>query len=211
MKKLTEKFPLQMNLFYTVITLLVAVILTIFNSESIIVPALGLGLMGYALMHLYQLIILKRERMAFKVLLIEALAQLFIGGFLIYISFFADFTLGVLFGYLLGSLLIVRGTLYLYATDHPKVLGSFLIHVGAIIAGTYLVIQGDFTAGVVSGIIIAVALKRSLKTAYKAYQASKNLPPEPLLDSSETPKELAEGAEPSSNQTPTMDSIQWKE
>ena len=204
MNKLTQKFPVPMNIFYTVITLMVAVILTLFNSEDIIVPTLGAGLVVYAFYQLYRLLLTKEKTAAYKVLLIEVTGQVIIGALLVYIAIFAEFSLGVFFGYLLGGLLIIRGTLFLYASPTEKELGSFLIHVAAIIAGTYLIIQGDFTAGVVSGIIIAVALKRSIKTAYKAYKAYQNT----------APKVLSETVQPEkidSESPPKMDSIQWKE
>lgn len=203
MRILNEKYPGPMNIFYTVITLLVAVILTVFNSEDIIVPTLGLGLIVYAFYQLYKLLSKTERRVAFKALLIEMISQIIIGGVLVYIAFFADFTLGVFFGYLLGGLLIVRGTLYLYAAETDKELSAFLIHIAAIIAGTYLIIQGDFTAGVVSGIIIAVALKRSFKTAFKAYKVYYH--PAVKEDTQELPENNP------NESVPKMDAIQWKE
>lgn len=204
MTKLSQQYPFAMNIIYTVITLLVAVVLTIFNSEAIIVPTLGLGLVVYAFYQLYQLLSKPAKKSAFKVLLIEIFGQIVIGAILIYIGFFADFSLGVFFGYLLGGILIVRGTLYLYAREDDKELSSFLIHVAAIIAGTYLIIQGDFTANVVSGMIIAVALKRSLKTGYKAYKLHQNR-------TIEAPQEIEQPKTNEKENSPNIESIQWKE
>jgi len=204
MKKLTEKYPGPIHIFYTVITLLVAVILTIFNSEAIIVPTLGAGLVVYAFYQLYKLLLKKDKGPVFKVLLLEILGQIIIGVTLIYISMFSELTLGSFFGYLLGGILIIRGTLYLYATERQKDLTAFLIHVGAIIAGTYLIISGEFTATVVSGLIIAVALRRSVKTALIAYKAYQHPAQKPEASPVLPEKTMTESV-------PKMDTIQWKE
>lgn len=211
MKRLTEKYPVPINIFYTILTLSIAAILVVFNSEQIIVPALGGLITIYALYRTYMLIVKKEKTVALKVYLLEIGLQLLIGALLIYLTVSSTFTLGTLFGYLLGGLLILRGTLYLYATrvqDHLEELSTFLIHIAAIIAGTYLIIQGNFTAEVVSGIILAVALKRSLKTGYKAYKAYQLMAPKSPTQSH--PIETAKEDEPAS-QSPRIESIQWKE
>lgn len=211
MKRLMEKYPGPINIIYTVLTVSVAIILVVFNSEQIIVPTLGGLIIAYALYRTYMLIVKKEKTIALKVYLLEIGLQVMIGALLIYLTVSATFTLGALFGYLLGGLLIVRGTLYLYATRvqaHLEELSTFMIHIGAIIAGTYLIIQGNFTAEVVSGIILAVALKRSLKTGYKAYKSYRQIP----TKSSSEPRQIeaAKENEPSSD-TPRIESIQWKE
>ena len=217
MKKLTERYPFQINLFYTITTLLVAILLTIFNSEQIIVPALGLALIVFAIYQFVHLLKHRSKGLAIKIYAIEIAAQIIIGALLIYIVFFSEFTLGVFFGYLLGGLLITRGTLYLYAkrVEDPKdELGAFLIHVAAISAGTYLIIIGDFTAGVMSGIIIAVALKRSFKTGYKAFKIYRQTPePKKAIstDSNESAVSDSQPASVSEKNAPRLDSIQWKE
>jgi hypothetical protein len=211
MKRLTEKYPVPINIFYTVVTLSVAAILVVFNSEQIIVPALGGLIIIYALYRTYMLIVKKEKTVALKVYLLEIGLQILIGTLLIYLTVSSTFTLGTLFGYLLGGLLIIRGTLYLYATrvqDHLEELSTFFIHIAAIIAGTYLIIQGNFTAEVVSGIILAVALKRSLKTGYRAYKSYKLI----SIQSSNKPHpiEAAKENEPTTD-TPRIEAIQWKE
>ncbi len=217
MKKIIERYPFQINLFYTLITLTVAILLTVFNSEQIIVPALGFALIVFAIYQLVHLLKNRSKGLAIKIYAMEIAAQVIIGAILIYIVFFSEVTLGVFFGYLLGGLLITRGTLYLYGkrVDDPKdELGTFLIHIAAISAGTYLIIQGDFTAGVMSGIIIAVALKRSFKTGYKAFKIYRQSP-EPKKAISATLNDASvneQGSEPTQEKNaPRLDSIQWKE
>lgn len=220
MKRLMEKYPGPINIIYTVLTVSVAIILVVFNSEQIIVPSLGGLIIVYALYRTYMLIVKKEKTIALKVYLLEIGLQVMIGALLIYLTVSSTYTLGALFGYLLGGLLIVRGTLYLYATRvqaHLEEFSTFMIHIGAIIAGTYLIIQGNFTAEVVSGIIIAVALKRSLKTGYKAYKSyrltptkSSSEPHQIEAKEDEPPQIEAKKDEPSSD-TPRIESIQWKE
>ena len=210
MKRLMEKYPGPINIIYTILTVSVAIILVVFNSEPIIVPTLGGLIITYALYRTYRLIVKKEKTIALKVYLLEIGLQLLIGALLIYLTVSSTFTLGTLFGYLLGGLLILRGTLYLFATrvqDHLEELSTFLIHIAAIIVGTYLIIKGNFTAEVVSGIILAVALKRSLKTGYKAYQSYRLIPPK----SSSELHQIEDVKNESSTDTPRIESIQWKE
>lgn len=203
MKKILEKYTWQLNLFYTIVMLTVATLLAIFNSESTMVPLVGALLIIYAFYRLIQMIRKKEKTVTVKLYLIEIVSQILIGILLIYIILFSDIELGVLFGYLVGGLLIIRGTLYFYGTrvqDHTEELTTFFMHIAAISAGTYLIIQGNFTAGVMSGIIISIAIKRSLKTGWIAYQG---------LTHKEEPAQIeTKTNEPNSE---TLNEVKWEE
>ncbi len=181
MKRLAQTYRGPLHIFYTLIYVSVAIALAIFNSELIMVPIVGsliIVFAGYQLIHLLR----NREKtLTIKLYLAEIAGQIIIGGIFIYRAWIANQSLGVWFGYLLGGLMIVRGTLYFYGTrvtTHTEDLLTFFIHVAALIAGTYLIIQGTFTPAVMSGIVITVALKRGIKTAYIAYKSYKNPTPQ---------------------------------
>lgn len=201
MKKLIEKYTWQLNLFYTVVMLTVAVLLTIFNSENTMVPLVGGLLIIYAFYRLIQILRRKEKTVTIKLYLIEIGFQILIGILLIYVILFSEFELGVLFGYLIGSLLIIRGSLYFYGTrvqEHTEELTSFFMHIAAISVGTYLIVQGNFTPGIMSGIIISIALKRSIKTGLIAYKGMTQKPKEALPETVNKPSE-------------ELDQIDWEE
>ncbi len=177
MKNFALKYKGPLNILYTIFYLSVALVLTIFNSESIMVPVMGLIIIIFALWRLWTLIKRKEKTLTIKLYLGEIVGQILIGGVFIYIGWVTRGSLGVWFGYLLGGLFILRGTLYFYGTrvsDQTEDLATFFIHIAALVAGTYLIIEGTFTPAVMSGIVVTVALKRALKTGFVAYKAYKN-------------------------------------
>lgn len=181
MKTFAKKYQGPLNIIYTVLYLGIALALTIFNSEAIMVPVVGLFIIVFAIYRLWTLIKRKEKTLTIKLYLAEIAGQITIGGVFIYIGWIANGSLGVWFGYLLGGLFILRGTLYFYGTrvtDQTEDLATFFIHIAALIAGTYLITQGTFTPAVMSGIVITVALKRALRTGFIAYKAVKNPVPE---------------------------------
>ncbi len=189
MKNLALKYKGPLNIVYTIFYLSVALVLTIFNSESIMVPVVGLFIIVFAMWRLWTLIKRKEKTLTIKLYLGEITGQILIGGVFIYIGWVARGSLGTWFGYLLGGLFILRGTLYFYGTrvsDQTEDLATFFIHIAALVAGTYLIIEGTFTPAVMSGIVITVALKRALKTGYTAYKVHKN----PVVDSKEPVQDL---------------------
>jgi hypothetical protein len=201
MKKLIEKYTWQINLFYTIVMLTVAVLLTIFNSETTMVPLVGGLLIIYAFYRLIQILRKKEKTVTIRLYLIEIGFQVLIGIFLIYIILFSEFELGVLFGYLIGGLLIIRGSLYFYGTrvqEHTEELTTFLMHIAAISAGTFLIVQGNFTPGIMSGIIISIALKRSFRTGMIAYKGMTQKSQEALPELLEKPSD-------------DLDQIDWEE
>ena len=188
MKNVLQRFRGPLHVFYTILYLSVALVLTLFNSERIMVPVVGVIILLFALYRLWILVKRTEKTLTVKLYLAEIALQAGIAATFIYIAWVADSSLGVWFGYLLGGLFIVRGTLYFYGTrvtDQTEDLATFFIHIAAFIAGTYLILEGTFTPAVMSGIVITVALKRALKTGFIAYKAYKNPPalePEAVQD-----------------------------
>lgn len=177
MKNLALKYKGPLHIIYTLFYVSVALVLTLFNSESIMVPVVGLFIIVFALWRLWTLIKRKEKTLTIRLYLGEIAGQILIGGVFIYMGWVSQGSLGVWFGYLLGGLFILRGTLYFYGTrvtDQTEDLATFFIHIAALIAGTYLIIEGTFTPAVMSGIVVTVALKRALKTGFIAYKATKN-------------------------------------
>ena len=204
MKKWLEKYMWQLNLFYTIVMVTIAVLLTIFNSEFTMVPLVGALLIIYAIYRLIQMIRKKEKTVTIKLYLIEIAAQIIIGSLLIYIVWFSDIELGVLFGYLIGGLLIVRGSLYFYGTrvqEHTEEMTTFFMHIAAISVGTYLIVQGSFTPGVMSGIVISIALKRSVKTGWTAYKGMTNKGPVALIETKEKNETVKE----------SLNQVDWEE
>lgn len=204
MKKWLEKYMWQLNLFYTIVMVTIAVLLTIFNSEFTMVPLVGALLIIYAIYRLIQMIRKKEKTVTLKLYLIEIAAQIIIGSLLIYIVWFSDIELGVLFGYLIGGLLIVRGSLYFYGTrvqEHTEEMTTFFMHIAAISVGTYLIVQGSFTPGVMSGIVISIALKRSVKTGWTAYKGMTNKGPVALIETKEKNETVKE----------SLNQVDWEE
>lgn len=205
MRKMMQRYEWQLNALYTVVMLLIATLLTIFNGENTMVPFVGGLLIIYAFYRLFQLIRKKEKTVTIKLYLIEIALQIVIGSLLIYIVLFSEITLGVLFGYLIGGLLIIRGSLYFYGTrvqNHTEELTAFFMHIAAISVGTYLIVQGNFTPAVMSGIVISIALKRSIKTGLIAYKGAIN---------KTVPEALGPREEPKLIEKETLDQVNWEE
>lgn|GEM_PF-2260395 len=173
-----EKLKAYQWLFHAILAgviLVLALVLPFFQPERLIVTIIGLILIGFAGYRMYRLVrhphwdslLIKRIN------LIEMVTHLLLGVFLFYWIWGLGENLGLLLGYLLGAILIARGTIHFYSDQNKETNDDYVIfflHIGAIIGGSYIVFQGDFTAEVLLGFIVVMATRRSIKYGLLAFK-----------------------------------------
>ncbi len=186
-----------------VVILVLAIILPFFNPEKLIVTLVALILIGFASYRIYKLIRHpKWDNLLIKrINLIEMIAHLILGIFLMVWIWVFDETLAVLLGYVIGIVLIARGVVYFYSDQNKKTNDDFIIfalHIGAIIGGSYIIFQGDFTSEVLLGFIVVMAMRRSFKyglMAFNELQEKQRLGQASALTTSKAPDAIENKAE----------------
>lgn len=195
-EKLTE-YRWLIHGILAVVILVLALILPFFNPEKLIVTLFGLILIGFAVFRIYKLIRHpKWDNLLIKrINLIEMIAHLIIGIFLLVWIWALDESLELLLGYLIGVVLIARGVVYFYSDQNKTTNDDFIIfalHIGAIIGGSYIIFQGDFTAEVLLGFIVVMAMRRGYKYGFMAFnefqEKQKSLQAKTLATSDEPQK-----------------------
>lgn len=172
-----EKFESYRWLFHAILAVVIfitAMLLPFFSPERLIVTLIGFILIGFGIYRLYRLVRRNQWDNALikRINVIEMLGHVLLGIFLLYWIWGLNESLGLLLGYLIGAVLILRGVIHFYSDQNKETnddITVFLLHIGAIIGGSYIVFQGDFTAEVLLGFIIVMATRRSIKYALLAF------------------------------------------
>ena len=181
MKEKFNEFRWLIHGILAVLILVLALILPFFNPEKLIVSLVGIILIGFAGFRIYKLIRQPRWDNLFikRINLVEMIAHLALGVFFLVWIWILDESLELLLGYLIGAVLIARGIVYFYSDQNKETNDDFMIfalHIAAIIGGSYIIFKGDFTAEVLLGFIVVMAMRRSVKygmMAYKEFQDKK--------------------------------------
>ncbi len=172
-----EKFNEFRWLFHAIgagVLLVLSFTLPFFNPERLIVTLVSLILIGFAGYRIYMFIREPKWDTIWikRINVIEMIVHLSLGIFLLMWIWLFDEDLGLVLGYVIGSVLIARGVIYFYSDCSKKSNDDFMIfalHIGAIVGGSYIVFQGDFTAEVLLALIVTMALRRSIKYGLVAY------------------------------------------
>ncbi len=172
-----EKFESYRWLFHAILAAVIfitAMILPFFSPERLIVTLIGLILVGFGVYRLYRLV--RRatwdDALIKRINLVEMFGHVVLGLFMLYWIWGLNESLGLLLGYLIGAILIVRGVIHFYSDQNKKTnddITIFFLHIGAIIGGSYIIFQGDFTAEVLLGFIVVMATRRSIKYALLSF------------------------------------------
>ena len=174
MKEKLNEYRWLVNSVLAGLLLILSLTLPFFNPERLIVTLTSLILIGFAGYRIYTLIRNpKWDNLLIKrINLVEMIVHAVLGVFFLLWIWAFDESLGLLLGYLLGGVLIARGGVYFYSDRNKETNDDFVVfalHIGAIVGGSYIVFQGDFTAEVLLGFIVAMALRRSIKYGMLAY------------------------------------------
>jgi hypothetical protein len=93
--------------------------------------------------------------------LIEIIANVLVGGFLLYWGFSGQASLGNFFGYLIGALLYVRGLIFFASavllgekSEQPK----FWFHLSVITLAVYMITKGNINPGTFAWLILFVSI-----------------------------------------------------
>lgn len=174
MKEKLESYRWLFHAILAAVIFITAMLLPFFSPERLIVTLIGLILIGFGIFRLYRLV--RRNQwdngLIKRINLIEMFGHVLLGIFLLYWIWGVNETLGLLLGYLIGAVLILRGVIHFYSDQNKETnddITVFFLHIGAIIGGSYIVFQGDFTAEVLLGFIIVMATRRSIKYALLSF------------------------------------------
>lgn len=106
----------------------------------------------------------------------EIIANIVIGGLLVYFAFNGD-DIKSIFGYLVGAVLYARGFIYYYSTvlrkedtDKPK----FIAHVIFFTLGTVIIARGGFDESYLGWVVFAISMLTALFVGYGGYNNYRN-------------------------------------
>lgn len=162
-----------------------AVALPLVSAELLIVTLIGLALIGFSLYRVIRFIKHNpwdNPRIR-KVNWLETVVHFGLGIFLIYWIWAQDGELGSLLGYLIGGVFIARGTVHFYSDQNKETnddVTVFVLHIAAIVGGTYVFFDGEFTAGVLLGFMVVMLTRKAIQNglaAFKLYRALTLIPP----------------------------------
>lgn len=154
------------------------------NGEDIIVPFLGGVIILAAVIRLIPYVKTQKNDLIKTINIIEITVDVGIGLTLILVELLVDQGLGNLFGYLIGIYLMLRGSVHFYgvSSHHEQSdLPIFLFHISALIVGSFVFFQGNFTPAVLIYIILffsvvaAGYLSWGGYKGYKVYRYQKTL------------------------------------
>ena len=134
-----------------------AMILYFADLDKWVEAFVGLLIAGYALIRLVPFIKTQKSDLIKTINTVEIVMNLLVATVLIGSAFLTDDGLGVIFGYLFGSVLIVRGMVHFYGLsdgnekgDHP----SYFFHIATLIIGTIVIFDGVTIRDIVLLILI---------------------------------------------------------
>lgn len=147
------------------------------EGEDIVVPFLGAVIIVTAVIRLVPYVKTQKNDLVKTINIMEITIDIGIGLTLIIIQLFTDIAFNSGFGYLIGVYLMLRGAVHFFGVSEDKEksdLPLYLFHVAALIVGSYVFFQGDFTPAVLINIIIlfsAVAGGYFSYGGYKKYRS----------------------------------------
>jgi uncharacterized membrane protein HdeD (DUF308 family) len=154
------------------------------EGEDIVVPFLGAVIIVTAVIRLVPFVKTQKNDLIKTINIMEITIDMGIGLTLIVIQLFTEIEFNSGFGYLIGVYLMLRGAVHFFGVSEDKEksdLPLYLFHVAALIVGSYVFFQGDFTPAVLINIIIlfsAVAggyFSYGGYTKYRSYRYQKTL------------------------------------
>jgi len=190
MKRFAWNDSWKFKAFLAVVFLGSAVALPFVSAERLIVTLIGLALVGFSGYRTVRFIKHNpwdNARIR-KVNWVETVVHLALGSFLIYWIWAQDAELGSLLGYLIGGVFVARGSVHFYSDQNKETnedVAIFVLHLGAIIGGTYIFFDGEFTAGVLLGFIVVMLTRKAIQNglaAFKLYRALTLTPQTPSLE-----------------------------
>ena len=161
-----------------------AIFLQFGNGEDIVVPFLGAVIIIAAIIRLVPYVKTQKSDLVKTINIIEITVDVGIGITLILVTLLVQQGLGNLFGYLIGVYLMLRGTVHFFGVStkvEESDLPIFFFHIAALIVGSFVFFQGNFTPAVLIYIILffsvvaAGYLSWGGYKGYKSYRYQKTL------------------------------------
>lgn len=171
------------------------------DGEKIVIPFVGSLIVIYSIIRLVPFIKTQKSDLIKTINIMEITVSVLIGLFMIVGAIVIDDVTGTfsdIFGYMFGAVLIARGMVHFYGLSLGVEKGdavSYFFHIGTLIAGTMVIMSGNFNAGILIHIILffSVAsggyLTFDSHKGYKAYRYQKTLTM-PVGDSSVVSKDV---------------------
>ena len=147
------------------------------NGEEIVVPFIGALIILSAGIRLVPFVKSQKNDLVKTINIMEITIDVALGLALIIIQIWTDIEFGIVFGYLIGVYLMLRGSVHFFGISlHKEVsdLPLYFFHVAALIAGSYVFFSGDFTPAILIHLILAFSVISGgylTYTGYKGYRA----------------------------------------
>ncbi|QMS85722.1 hypothetical protein [Candidatus Xianfuyuplasma coldseepsis] len=146
------------------------------NGEDIIVPFLGGVIIIAAVIRLIPYVKTQKNDLIKTINIIEITIDVGIGLTLILVELLVDQGLGNLFGYLIGIYLMLRGSVHFYGVSSHKEqsdLPIYFFHIAALIVGSFVFFQGNFTPAVLIYIILFFSVVAAGYLSWGGYKGYK--------------------------------------
>jgi len=143
------------------------------DGEGIVIPFIGFVIIIYSVIRLVPFIKTQKSDIIKTINIVEITLSIIVGAILILGTLFTDDGLGVLFGYLLGGILVLRGSVHFYGLSEGGERGdlpSYFFHVAALITGTIVIMTGDFTPAVLINLILILSIGAGGYLGFEAYR-----------------------------------------
>jgi len=173
MKKFFTLYGWAIRIIAAALLIGLALFLKFGDGEAIVVPFIGLVIIIYSIVRLVPFIKTQKSDIIKTINIIEITLSLIVGAILILGTLFTEDGLGVYFGYLLGGSLLLRGSVHFYGLSEGGENGdlpSYFFHIAALIAGTYVIMTGDFTPGVLINLILVLSLGAGGYLGFESYR-----------------------------------------
>ncbi|MFK5883047.1 MAG: hypothetical protein QM489_01765 [Candidatus Izemoplasma sp.] len=183
------------------------------DGERIVIAFVGSMLIIYSIIRLVPFIKTQRNDLIKTINIMEITVSVLIGIFMVIGAIVVETIEGSdfseIFGYMFGAVLIGRGAIHFYGLSNGAEKGdnvSYFFHIGALVAGTIVIMTSDFDAGVLVNLILLFSvasggyLSFDSYKGYKAYRYQKTLNIDITDIPVDTPNVIPEQEEPVQDQ-----------
>jgi len=150
-----------------------SIFLKIKQDSGIVEGFIGSVMIIYSMVRLVPFVKTQKSDLIKTINIIEITVGVMMGLVLIIFPLTLDKPIDGLFSYILGSYLIIRGSVHFYSVSHgdeKSDLPLYLFHIAALIVGTYIFTTwGDFTPAVIINVILIFSIGSAAYLSYDGF------------------------------------------
>jgi len=156
--KIVKKYGWVLKIIGAALLIGLAIFLRVDKGEKIVITFIGAALIVYSAIRLVPFVRTQGSDLIKTINIMEITLDIMVGIFLmVYILMISD-TMGNLFGYVLGPVLLIRGGVHFYGVSVGKEksdLVLYFFHIGALVVGSWITFyEGGFEAAILLNIIL---------------------------------------------------------